>query len=217
MRRSLLSLAALSAVSLFTGCASMRSLDSDVSTYSQWPAGRKPMSYVFERLPSQVDHPQQQQVLEDSARQAVEAAGFVPAKDVKTADVSIQLGARVTATERSPFDDPFWYGGFRTSFYGGFGNRGRFWGSNWGYGAFPYGYGYGFGRYDWPYYEREVGLLIRDKQSGQALYEASANNNGTSSAVPLLLPAMFAAALKDFPNGGSKPHRVNIPLAPTPQ
>ncbi len=217
MRRLMLSLAAVSALSLFAGCASMRSLDSDVSTYSQWPAGRKPMTYVFERLPSQQSEPQQQQVLEDSARQAIEAAGFVPAKDVQTADVSIQIGARITATDRSPFDDPFWFGGFRSSFYGGYGFRGRYGYSGFGYGAFPYGYGYGFGRYEWPYYQREVGLLIRDKQSGQPLYEASANNNGTSSSAPLLLPAMFAAALKDFPNGGSKPHRVNIPLSPTPQ
>lgn len=216
MRKAWLFPAALAALVSLGGCASMRSLDSDVTTYSQWPAGRKPMSYVFERLPSQQIHPQQQQLLEDSARQAIEAAGFVPAQDIKTADVSIQLGARITATDRSPFDDPFWYGGFRYGGGFGYGLRGRYWGSGYGWG-FPYGYGYGYGRYEWPTYEREVGLLIRDKQTGQPLYEASANNNGMSSAAPLLLPAMFAAALKDFPNGGSTPHRVNIPLATTPQ
>ena len=68
MLKSIASAAALAALA---GCASLNSLESDVSSYSRWPAGRAPATYAFERLPSQQAHPQQAQVIEDSARRAV--------------------------------------------------------------------------------------------------------------------------------------------------
>src|SRR5688500_2764290 len=100
------------------GCAAMRSIDSDVSTFSRWPAERKPATYAFERLPSQQERPEQQQRLEHAPRSAVEAAGFAPAGDPKSAAVTVQVGARITACDRSPFDDPFWWGpGLRRPFF----------------------------------------------------------------------------------------------------
>ena len=154
-------------------------------------------------------------MLEDSARRAVEAAGFVPAAEGAVPDVSVQVGARVTATERSPCDDPFWYGpygwpvpairlrplrpaatGARTAVLGPYGR----------YGAWGPGY-YGYT----PYYEREVAVLIRDKKTGEPLYEARANSEGMSSASIELLPSMFAAALHGFPAGGpTNPRRVKV-------
>lgn len=183
-----------------TGCAALNSLNSEVSSYGQWPADRKPSSYVFERLPSQQARPEQQQLLEDSARRAIEAAGFTPAPDDGAADVSIQLGARVSANEPSPFDDPLWWRGSLVYSHGIRGGRG-YWGP-------------GFGlHYTSPSYEREVALLIRDRKSGQALYEARASNDGASPAINSLLPAMFEAALKDFPTGGINPRQVTVPLS----
>jgi len=120
-------LAVLLALVLLGGCASVRSLSSDVSSFSHWPTERRPTTYAFERLPSQQVRPEQQQQLEDAARSAVEAAGFAPAGDPKGADVTVQVGVRVTALDRSPFYDPFWYGP-RLSI--GFG---------WGYGYPRYG------------------------------------------------------------------------------
>lgn len=194
------------ALAALAGCASLDTLDSDVSTYSRWPAGRAPATYAFERLPSQQAYPQQAQVLEDSARRAIEGAGFVAAAEGAAPDVSIQLGARITETDRSPFDDPYWYGPgafHRPLAYGRFGRP--YWGPP------PFGY-WGAGYYDLPYYQREVAVLIRDKRSGEPLYEARANSDGTSPSVSTLLPAMFSAALKDFPNGGAaNPHRVRVP------
>jgi hypothetical protein len=102
--------AALAATAL-AGCASLNNVESDVSSFSRWPAGRTPSTYAFERLPSQQANPQQAQVLEDTARRAVESAGFVPAPEGSPPDVTVQIGARVTAYEVAPWDDPFWYGG----------------------------------------------------------------------------------------------------------
>lgn len=210
-------LAAAAAVLALSGCASLNVLDTEVSSFSRWPAGRAPATYAFERLPSQQANPQAAAMLEDSARRAVEAAGFVPAPEGTTPDVSVQLGARITATELSPWDDPLWYGPYgwgpyRPYFYGRYG--GRYWGP-YGPGWGPYGrYGWGPGYYGYsynPYYEREVAVLIRDKKTGEPLYEARANSEGMSAAALELLPSMFAAALDGFPTGGpTNPRRVKV-------
>ena len=192
---SKLPIVAVAAV-LLSGCAVMRNLSSEVSSYSQWPADRKPGTYAFERLPSQQSQPEQQQRLEDAARGPIEAAGFTPATDATSAEFSIQLGARVTATARSPFDDPLWWGGGV--------HYARPWRPYWrtGFGVHFYS----------PNYAREVALLVRDRKSGQPLYEARAANDGTSPSIDSLLPAMFEAAMMDFPTGGINPRTVTVEL-----
>ena len=59
----------------------------------------------------------------------------------------------------------------------------------------------------------EVAVLIRDRQSGQAVFEARASNNSNSASFNSVMPAMFAAALKDFPAGGVHPRRVTVDIA----
>jgi hypothetical protein len=209
MGRTICSLV-LVAVAL-SGCAAMTHLTSDVSSYSRWPAERKPASYTFERLPSQESRPDAQQVLENAARPALEGAGFTPAADPANAEYVVQVGARVDARDRWPYYDPFWWpaGGY---YHGGYGRYGR------GYyvpGYWPYGWGYGGSIYTapMPTYTREVAVLVRDRRSGTPLYEARASSEGVSPEVDALLPAMFGAAMKDFPNGGVNPRRITTPLA----
>jgi hypothetical protein len=187
-----------------SGCASMRSVDSEVSTYSQWPAesvlGVKPAASM---APSQQARADEQQALEDAARRAIEAAGFTPSTDSAGADVSVQLSARLGAGAVYPYVDPFWWQA------GLYHRRGGF-----GYGLGFAGPGLGF-RWAAPAsYEREVALLMRDRSSGQALFEARASHSSSSSAAPeALWPALFEAALKDFPNGGVNPRRVTVELS----
>ncbi|MFZ2652387.1 MAG: DUF4136 domain-containing protein [Burkholderiaceae bacterium] len=187
----------LVALALLSACATTRQLDNDVSTYSQWPAGRKPSSYAFERLPSQQERAEQQQQLEDAARHAVEAAGFTPAADDKDADVRVQVGARLSVSDRSLYDAPFWWRGGISARW-----RRGFYSPAWGV------------HYTAPSYEREVALLIRDRQSGQALYEARASNGGGTAANAAILTAMFEAAMKDFPHVGVNPRRITVELGP---
>ena len=190
----------IAAGAMLVGCAALSDLRSEVSTFSQWPAERKPGSYVFERLPSQQANAEQQQRLEDAARPAVEAAGFTPAGTGAAADYTVQLGARVNIDDRSLYDDPFWWHGglYRSRFGIGFG-RGGFGGGFGGFG--PWGF-------RTPSYEREVAVLIRDRKTGAPLYESRASNDGASPSINSLLGAMYEAALKEFPNGGSAPHPV---------
>ena len=188
-----------------TACAGIGSLSSAVSTYGPWPAERKPTSYAFERLPSQQEHyADRQQRIEDAARGAIEAAGFTPAATPAEAQVKVQVGARVGIYDRWPYYDPFWHS---VSVGASFGHRR-------GFGRSRLGVGFGWGYYDdYASYEREVAVLIRDQGTGQLLYEARASNSGVSSSIDPLMPAMFAAAMKDFPAGGPNPRNVNVELS----
>lgn len=194
-------IAALGLAAALGGCASMNTLDAEVSTYSQWPAGRKPATFAFERLPSQQARAQQQGELEAMARPALLAAGFQEVTDPKTADATVQVGARVSRADRMPYDDPFWWRG--GPYYMRYGRP--YWGA-WGPGYTIMA--------DSPRYDREVALLIRDRQSSQPLYEARAESDGYSQGDAQLLAAMFRAAMTDFPQTGVNPRRVTVPLSP---
>jgi hypothetical protein len=189
----------VTAVLGLSGCAALTQINSEVSSYGQWPAARAPGTYAFERLPSQESRPEQQQLLEDAARPALERAGFKAASDPKKADVTVQLGARISPNERSPFDDPFWWNG---GLYANYSRLGRIY---WRTGMhFP----------PTPSYAREVALLIRDRESGQPLFESRAVNDGASPSMESLLPAMYSAAMLDFPSGGINPRTVTTDLKP---
>ena len=131
-----------------TGCAGMRTVNSDVTSYSQWPAERKPASYAFERLPSQQAQPQIAGLARSRRPRRSRRRGFTRPPIRSSADVTVQVGARINRYERSPWDDPFWWRGglhywhpYRYGWWGpGYG-----W---WGPGAGLY--------YSSPRYEREV-------------------------------------------------------------
>lgn len=191
------SIAGLATAALLAGCAGIATLRSEVSTFGEWPAGRAPATYAFDRLPSQQARAQTQDLLEASARPALEAAGFRPAAAGGEPDVVVQLGARITRTDLSPWDDPLWW-------HGSFGYwRLRPWyGPRWRLGVYS----------DFPRYEREVALLIRDRTSGKPLFEARASSDGSSNGDVSVLRAMFTAALTGFPVADAKPRSVTVPL-----
>lgn len=190
------------ALLLLAGCASLNKLDSDVTSYSHWPAGRTPSTYAFERLPSQQAQPEEQAQLEQAAREALSHAGFTEVTDAASSDVSVQVSARLT--RQDAYYDP-WYGDPWWGLRGGgwWGGRGRWWGPSVGFGL----------SYSTPRYDREVALLIRDRKTGAPLYETRAHSDGLSAGDAPLLSAMFEAALKDFPQPAVNPRRVSIPLS----
>ena len=190
-------LAAGASATLLTGCASLGQLGADVSSFGDWPAGRAPGSYAFERLPSQQAQADASQALEAAATPALAAAGFQPVAAGTEPDVLVQVGASVNRSERSPWNDPLWWGG-------GFGG--------WRHGPWRGPYWGGSLRYESPRYDREVALLIRDRSSNKPLFEARASNEGFQRQSASLLAPMFAAALVDFPRTGINPRRVVVPL-----
>lgn len=192
-RHLLLSAVALAALSACSGPYTIRS---EVTSFGNWPSGRPPGSYAFDRLPSQQQEGTRQGELEDAARVALEKAGFKPAADPKSADVLVALGVRVSAQDRVPWDDPLWWrwhGNINLWRYG----RASF------YPGYP---GYPTDRR----YDREVAVLLRDRGSSEPLYEARASNDGLTQGDAELISAMFEAALSDFPNTHPEPHDVAV-------
>jgi hypothetical protein len=186
---------ALAAATLIGGCAALRAVSTDVSTFGSWPAARQPGSFAFDRLPSQQADAANQQVIENAAAQALAHAGFSVAAAGAAPDVLVQVGATVSRISRSPWDDPFWWRGGFSSWHGG-----PWHGPHWGWSM----------AYESPRYDREVAVLLRDRVSGAPLYEAHASSDGSFSADSGLLTAMFQAALSDFPKGGPNPRRVTV-------
>lgn len=202
-RLMLSSLAAAAALSL-VGCASMDSISADAQSFGSWPAGRVAGSFAFERLPSQQHRAQQQAALEAQAQAALEKVGFTLAAEPKSADVLVSVGVRISRQDSAPWDDPLWWR-WNISYY------------HWRYGPWrPY---YGRLGYVFPSdsmldrrYDREVALLLRDRKSGEPLYEARASNDGITQGDLQLVGALFQAALSDFPQTRPEPHRVVVPL-----
>ncbi len=200
-RQALTAMLALAAS--LAGCAGMGQLSADVSSYGDWPGARQRGSYAFERLPSQQSRADQQQLLEDAASAALAQAGFQPSPAGAEPDLVVQLGARISRADRSPWDDPLWWrGGFGT--WRGSGWRSPYWtGPYWGGASL---------RMDSPRYEREVALLLRDRASGKPLYEARASTEGYQRGGTAALKPLFEAAMKDFPAIGPNPRSVTVPL-----
>lgn len=198
MRRQLLTLAAaLPVAAALAGCASFNEITADVASFGEWPAGRAPGTFGFDRRPSQATQGQAQARLEEAARVALVKAGFRPAAEGVEPEFVVQVGARVSRSDRSPWDDPLWW-------HGGFGRwrmspwRGPYWTPAW--------------RVESPRYEREVALLLRDRASGRPLYEARASSESVQAGFGAVLAPMFVAAMSGFPKAHATPHAVTVPL-----
>lgn len=196
MRHFLLRLATpavlLSAV-LLSGCATGYLLDNNVQSFSSLPALSANPSYRFERLPSQQASPAQAQ-LEALADPALFKVGL--RRDDAAPQYSVQVTARVQQA-LSPWADP-WDG------WGGLGG----WGGR--HGRFGAGFGGPFPRMERPWYQREVGVIVRELPSNRVVYETHAGNVGPWGDNPSVLPAMFDAALQGFPNAPAGMRQVNI-------
>lgn len=201
-RRGLLGLGLAAGALLLGGCAAMRSVSSDVSSFGDWPADRKPGTYAFDRLPSQQARAAETEALEAAARPALAKAGFAPAAEGRQPDVLVQVGARITRADTDPWADPLWWrGGF------GYWRRGPWIGPSWSLSM----------RYDTQRYEREVAVLMRDRASGKPLFEARASNEGSTYGSADTIAAMFEAALMDFPRTGVNPRRVVVTPGEAPR
>lgn len=189
-------IALLLPVALLSGCATSYVLDNNVQSFSSLPAVPANPTYRFERLPSQRALPAQTQ-LEALADPALFNAGL--RRDDAAPRYSVQITARVQRV-LSPWADPWdgWGGGF-----GGFGYFGP-------YPGFGAGFGGPFPRMEQPWFQREVGVVMRELTSNLVVYETRAVNAGPWWDDNSVLPAMFTAALHGFPTALPGPRRVDV-------
>ena len=181
--------------STLTGCANVRLISSDVSSYSQWNEKKvTPKTFVFERLPSQNANPKLQDDLESAALPALERAGLKWI-DHGTPDLQIQVSGKRTMYNPSSYDN---------------------WGPRMGVGGFyggrrTTGAGFFYSMHDMESdtYVFDVSVIMRDSKTKDVVYETRAHHEGVWSDRNVR-KALFDAALKDYPNAWSGSHRVDI-------
>ena len=185
---------------LLSACSGMRIVDSDVSSFPT-PAGlaiTPGSSFRFERLPSQQAQAQQSGALESLAQAELERAGL--RRDDAAAQYSVQLGLRMYRDPQAPWDDPRYVQGIAVP------------------ALVPMRYGPLMRhsslsmQFDFPYYRREVAVVIRRVADAQVVFETRAQHDGRWPDDEAVLPAMFQAALQGFPNPAGGMRRVVIEI-----
>ncbi|MBX3611155.1 MAG: hypothetical protein KF871_14790 [Hydrogenophaga sp.] len=208
-------LAALTSV-LLGGCASVIKVDNQVQSFARWQAASPanaapavpapPQVFRFERLPSQQNLGQQDE-LEKLTEAALGRKGWSRAADGVSAPWLVQVNASTVRLPRAPWEDPY---------------------DAWG----PFGYPYAlpgrdyvvtgtgqvmffpaFPRFETPYYQRAVALLVREAASGRVVYETRAAHDGRWNSTPSLWTAMLDAALNGFPSPPAGNRQVDIDIA----
>ena len=209
-----LAMAALAAA-LLSGCASVFLVDNQVESFPRWqdrganaavPA--PPQVYRFERLPSQQDErgARGQDELERYAEAALAKLGWSRAAPGVAAPWTVQVNASTVRLPRAPWEDPW----DRWGPYGSpFALPGRDYvvtgtGQVIFFPAFP--------RFETPYYQRAVSLVVRDAASGRVVYETRAKHDGRWPDSRALWDAMVSAALRDFPHPPAGARQVNIEI-----
>ena len=191
MKRSLIKLFSLALLGLvLTGCASVRLVDNQVTTFSSWPAMPPGPNtpYRFERLPSQQADPGQAE-LEALTRTALSRVGLADAP--ATARYSVQVTFSTEVVERF-VDDPFYPYGRPGWMFGG-----------------PFGYGFPMTE---RVYKRNLNLLVRDLASNQVTFESRAVHDGPWRDSFAIVPAMLEAAVQGFPQPPNGTRRVNVEI-----
>lgn len=200
MRRSFFALVFIAlAPLLLGGCAATLLVDSSVTSFSTLKAlpSAANATYRFERLPSQqaVGAPQADQV-EAMAQQALAKAGLQRNDQSPRYSVQVELRQqRMLPPWASPGDGWGWGGAYGYGYWG----RGGLMAP---YPRFP----------ETPWYQREVGLILRDLGSNLVVYETHASHDGPWSDSARILPVMFDAALQGFPTPPQGPRLVNIEI-----
>ena len=185
---------------LLTGCSTVRLVDSDVSAFPTAVVQNVPVpsTYRFERLPSQVAQGQSRGELEALAQPELAKVGLQ--RDDAAPQYSVQLDVRIGRDPRAPWDDPRYMSGFFAP-YPVFTRYGTVW------RAPPLSM-----QFDFPYYRREVHVVVRRLADGQVVFESRANHDGRWHDDDKVLPAMFQATLQGFPNPPQGPRHIVVEI-----
>jgi outer membrane murein-binding lipoprotein Lpp len=189
----------VAAATLLAGCASTYRMDSTVQSFSALSEVPPQAGYRYERLPSQVNDPMQPR-LEAAADEALARVGL--RRDDASPALSVQVWGR-TQYAVSPWSQSRWGG------WGGWGGVGL--GSHSGVGL-GVGIGIPLGGIDSPWYQREVGLVLREIATGRVVYETRAFHEGYWIDPARAWPALLGAALQGFPRPPPGLRRVDVTL-----
>ena len=143
--------------------------------------------------------------------QQLQARGFQPATDARSANMVVQFGYGVDRGQVRYVEDPFYYGRWG---YGGWGSpfyRGRWgWGGGWGWGwDDPFWYGGGIDSY--VEYHSQIDLHIRAAGTNAPLFDGRAQARSMTNRLDVVIPSLVDAMFTGFPGHSGETVKITIP------
>jgi hypothetical protein len=145
--------------------------------------------------------------------QQLQARGFQPATDARSANMLVQFGYGVDRGQVRYVEDPFYYGRFG---YGGWGSpyyspfyRSRFgYGYGWGWND-PFWYGGGIDSY--VEYHSQIDLHIRAAGTNAPLFDGRAQARSMTNRLDVVIPSLVDAMFTGFPGHSGETVKITIP------
>jgi hypothetical protein len=213
----------VSAVAL-SACA--ESIHTTVSRYQAMPAPQGQTFYVVPAGGLASNGGLEFQRYAGLVAQQLQAHGYAPASDPKSANMVVQLGYGIDKGQVRYTSDPFYGGPYG---YGGFGG---FYGSRWGLGGGFYrprfGWGWG-GAYSWGWddpfwygggidsyveYHSQVDVHIRQAVTNAPLFDGRAQARSSTNRLDVVIPSLVDAMFTGFPGQSGETIRITIPPKP---
>ena len=217
--RQLLSAAALGVAALGLGaCAT--GLNTTVSRYQAMPPAQGQSFMVVPGTGMAASGGLEFQRYAALVAQHLQARGYTPAADVKTADMIIQFDYGVDNGQTRIVEEPFayrrgfgpWGDPFYSSFYyPRFGYRSAYhWGWNDPFWYGGYG-GYGSGIRSYTEYHSQIGLHIRQNVTNAPLFDGRAMARSRTNRLDVLLPSLVDAMFTGFPGQNGETVKITLP------
>lgn len=191
---------------LVSGCAT--TVQSNVTTFHEWPASLPDKHYVFERTREQNNNLEYLNY-ENLVREQLNRLGFAEASPSTKPTLKVSLGYSIDSRDVrevypvavNPYPYPYWYGPAWRGYYGPF------------YDPFWYGPPMVEQRVaQYRLYTRHLRVVIARMADGRQLYETTVVSEGTNGSLAAVMPYMVRAAFADFPGKSGVPHRVELKM-----
>jgi hypothetical protein len=200
-----------------SACA--ESLNTTVSRYQAMPA---PQGQTFFVVPGEglaANGGLEFQRYAALVAQQLQARGYTPASDPKSASMVVQLGYGVDSGQTRIVQDPFYrsrygYGGFGYDpfyspfYYPRFG-YGRGWGYSMGWDD-PFWYG-GSGIDSYVEYHSQIDLHIRQAGTNAPLFDGRAQARSQTNRLDVVVPSLVDAMFTGFPGRSGETVKITIP------
>jgi hypothetical protein len=216
--KSLFTAAALGFAALgLSACAT--GLNTTVSRYQAMPAPQGQSFIVVPGAGMAANGGLEFQRYAGLVAQQLQARGYVPAADEKTATMVVQLGYGVDNGQTKVVSDPqpYGYGGW-DPFWGGYGWRGYGYGYRspfyWGWDD-PFWYGRG-SISSYTEYHSQIDLHIRQSGTNAPLFDGRAQARSETNRLDILVPSLVEAIFTGFPGQNGETVRITVPPTPRP-
>jgi len=211
MRISKLVAAAMLGVAALGLSACATSLNTTVSRYQAMPAPQGQTFFVVPGNGMAANGGLEFQRYAALVAQQMQARGYTPATEPRTATMVVQLGYSVDHGQTRIVEDPFRrsrYGFYDPFYYPRFGYR----------SAFSYGWNdpfwYGGGVDSYVEYHSEVDLHIRAAGNNQPLFDGRAQARSMTNRLDVVLPSLVEAMFTNFPGRNGETVKITISNKP---